>query len=186
MSNSTLSSFSLSANRAISRWAPSDATGIASITGLEVLDSRGFPTVAATVTLCGGISGTAMVPSGASTGEFEAHELRDNDKSRYLGKGVAQAVKIVEEVIAPELLGRDVRDLSSIDRLLCSIDGTDFKSKLGANAILGVSIACAHAGANASKLPLYRYLGGNQARRLPTSLVMVGLMLPTDLIFKSL
>lgn len=149
------------------------SSAIASITALEVLDSRGFPTVAATVTLASGVSGSAMVPSGASTGEFEALELRDNDPKRYHGKGVYKAIANLENIIAPALLGQDVLDQNFIDGTMCALDGTEYKSKLGANAILAASLACAHAGANLVNLPLYRYLGGTQARRLPIALVNV-------------
>jgi enolase len=149
------------------------ASAISAVTAYECLDSRGYPTVAATVTLQNGASGTAMVPSGASTGEYEAHELRDGDADRYLGKGVLQAVTNVNEKIAPALLGRDVVDQAELDRFLLELDGTDNKSKLGANAILSVSLAAAHAGANFFKQPLFRYLGGINARKLPLPLVNV-------------
>ncbi len=139
----------------------------------ECLDSRGFPTVAATVTLEDGSQGTAMVPSGASTGEHEAHELRDGDKGRYSGKGVLKAVENVKTEIKSALVGNDVLDLAAIDRKMIDLDGTPTKSRLGANAILAVSIACAQAGAAWSKLPLFKYLGGSHARRLPIPLVNV-------------
>ncbi len=131
------------------------ASTISGVTAYECLDSRGYPTVAATVTLKDGSTGSAMVPSGASTGEYEAHELRDGDADRYLGKGVLQAVTNVNEKIAPALLNRDVVDQAELDRFLLELDGTDNKSKLGANAILSVSLAAAHAGANFFKQPLF-------------------------------
>jgi enolase len=112
-------------------------TEIIDVTAREILDSRGNPTLEAEVTLTSGARGRAAVPSGASTGEHEANELRDGDKARYLGKGVTQAVKNVKETIAPELLGMDAREQVQIDRLLCQLDGTPTKAKLGANAILG-------------------------------------------------
>jgi enolase len=142
-------------------------TTIEMIRGREILDSRGDPTVAVDIILADGSRGTAMVPSGASTGAHEAVELRDGDKSRYRGKGVRKAVSNVDDVIAPELMGEDAADQTAIDKLLLELDGTPNKSKLGANAILGVSLACAHAAANAVGLPLYRYLGGPLARTLP-------------------
>ena len=139
----------------------------------EVLDSRGDPTVAVDVILAGGSRGTAMVPSGASTGAHEAVELRDGDKSRYRGKGVRKAVGNVDDVIAPELIGEDAADQSAIDKILLELDGTPDKSHLGANALLGVSLACARAAANAVGLPLYRYLGGPLARTLPVPMMNV-------------
>ena len=139
----------------------------------EILDSRGDPTVAVDVLLADGSRGTAMVPSGASTGAHEAVELRDGDKRRYRGKGVLRAIGNVDDVIAPELIGEDAADQSAIDRLLIELDGTDNKSKLGANAMLGVSLACARAAANAVGLPLYRYLGGPLARTLPVPMMNV-------------
>jgi enolase len=142
-------------------------TTIEMIRGREILDSRGDPTVAVDIILADGSRGTAMVPSGASTGAHEAVELRDGDKSRYRGKGVRKAVSNVDDVIAPELMGEDAADQTAIDKLLLELDGTPNKSKLGANAILGVSLACARAAANAVGLPLYRYLGGPLARTLP-------------------
>ena len=140
---------------------------ISDIIAREVLDSRGNPTVEATVALEDGAVGTAIVPSGASTGEFEAVELRDGDKGRYLGKGVLNAVKNVEEVIAPELFGMDATDQEMIDRLMIDMDGTPNKGKLGANALLSVSLAVARAAAISCELPLYRYLGGCRAHVLP-------------------
>ena len=149
------------------------SSAIASITAYECLDSRGFPTVAATVTLQNGAQGSAMVPSGASTGEYEALELRDGDEARYLGKGVLRAVENIKEKIAPVVAGHDVLELASLDRKLIDLDGTEMKSRLGANAILGVSLAAAHAGANFLGIPLFRYIGGANARRLPLPLVNV-------------
>lgn len=146
---------------------------IASVTAYECLDSRGFPTVAATVVLQDGTQGTAMVPSGASTGEYEALELRDGDNERYLGKGVLKAVENIKEKIAPVVAGSDVLELAALDRKLIDLDGTEMKSRLGANAILGVSLAAAHAGANYLNIPLFRYIGGANARRLPVPLVNI-------------
>ncbi len=148
-------------------------SSISGVSAFECLDSRGFPTLSVTVSLSDGTTGTAMVPSGASTGEYEAHELRDGDEKRYHGKGVAKAVANVQGSIAPAILQRDVLNLSSLDRIMIELDGTDTKSKLGANAILGVSIAAAHAGANFLRQPLFRYLGGVNARKLPVPLVNV-------------
>ncbi|WP_438317941.1 phosphopyruvate hydratase [Candidatus Caldatribacterium sp. SIUC1] len=133
----------------------------------EILDSRGNPTIEVEVTLASGAFGRAAVPSGASTGTFEAVELRDGDKSRYGGKGVRKAVENVNEIIAPEIIGLDALDQALIDKTLVELDGTPNKSKLGANAILGVSLACAKAAAMYTELPLYRYLGGVNARELP-------------------
>ena len=148
-------------------------TTIEMIRGREILDSRGDPTVAVDVILSDGSRGTAMVPSGASTGAHEAVELRDGDKTRYRGKGVLNAVSNVDDVIAPELIGEDAADQTEIDKLLLELDGTPNKSKLGANAILGVSLACARAAATAVGLPLYRYLGGPIARTLPVPLMNI-------------
>jgi enolase len=142
-------------------------TEIVSIYGREVLDSRGNPTVEAEVCLASGATGRAIVPSGASTGEHEAVELRDGDAGRYLGKGVTLAVSNIEERIAPELLGFDATDQSAIDNALIELDATPNKSGIGANAILAVSMACARAAAEAHGLPLYRYLGGIGALTLP-------------------
>ncbi len=139
----------------------------------EILDSRGDPTVAVDVLLADGSRGTAMVPSGASTGAHEAVELRDGEKGRYRGKGVRTAVGNVDDIIAPELIGEDAADQSAIDKILLELDGTENKSKLGANATLGVSLACARAAANAVGLPLYRYLGGPLARTLPVPMMNV-------------
>jgi enolase len=133
----------------------------------EILDSRGNPTVEVEVVLADGASGRAAVPSGASTGAHEAVELRDGDKGRYLGRGVQGAVRNVNETIAPRLLGQDAVEQTAVDRLLLELDGTPNKGKLGANAVLGVSLAVAHAAAASVGLPLYRYLGGTNARYLP-------------------
>ncbi len=135
-------------------------TSIASIQALEILDSRGNPTVSVTVSLEGGASGTAGVPSGASTGSREALELRDGDPKRYGGKGVLNAVKNVETAIAPALIGKDASEQRKADKLMCELDGTPNKSKLGANAILGVSIALTRAAASALGVPLYKHIAG--------------------------
>jgi len=142
-------------------------TEIIDIIAREILDSRGNPTVEADVFLSSGSMGRAAVPSGASTGENEACELRDGDKSRYLGKGTLNAVKNIEDEIVPALLGEDASLQYSIDTKMIGLDGTPNKSRLGANAILAVSMACARASADAVGLPLYRYLGGVNARILP-------------------
>ena len=139
----------------------------------EILDSRGNPTVEVEVTLESGDMGRASVPSGASTGENEALELRDGDKNRYGGKGVLQAVKNVNEVIAPEIEGMDAFDQRAIDMAMLKLDGTPTKSKLGANAILGVSLAVAHAAANYFGIPLYRYIGGTNAHVLPVPMMNI-------------
>ena len=146
---------------------------ITKILGREILDSRGNPTVEADVHLADGSVGRAAVPSGASTGEHEAVELRDNDKSRYLGKGTLTAVRNINETIAPALLGMDALRQSAIDRLMLALDGTPNKSKLGANAILAVSMATARASAESQMLPLYRYLGGVPARTLPVPMMNI-------------
>jgi len=146
---------------------------IEDVIGREILDSRGNPTVEVDVFLEGGAVGTAMVPSGASTGAHEAVELRDGDPQRYGGKGVLGAVRHINDTIRPELLGVDAVDQVSLDRLLIDLDGTENKSKLGANALLGVSLAVAHAAAESVGLPLYRYLGGAGARTLPVPLVNI-------------
>lgn len=143
------------------------------VTAREILDSRGNPTVEVDIGTESGYMGRAAVPSGASTGEFEACELRDGDKSRFLGKGVQQAVKNVKEKIAPAIMGLDATDQEAIDKLLIELDGTENKSNLGANAILGVSLAVARAAADAAGLPLYRYLGGAYANRLPVPLMNI-------------
>ena len=139
----------------------------------EILDSRGNPTVEVEVTLENGVMGRAAVPSGASTGENEALELRDGDKERYLGKGVLKAVENVNKVIAPALKGDCVLEQRAIDYKMLAIDGTPTKSKLGANAILGVSLACAQAAAKALNIPLYRYIGGCNAYTLPVPMMNI-------------
>jgi enolase len=139
----------------------------------EILDSRGNPTVEADVILVSGALGRAAVPSGASTGEHEAVELRDGDAKRYLGKGVLTAVRNVNEVIASELKGMDVLDQRAIDRKLIELDGTPNKSKLGANALLAVSMAASRAAANSRELPLYRYIGGDAANTLPVPMMNI-------------
>lgn len=139
----------------------------------EILDSRGNPTIEVDVRTNQGAVGRAAVPSGASTGAHEACELRDEDKGRYLGKGVQKAVRNVREKLTPELLGMNVQDQVAIDRLIRDVDGTENKSNLGANALLGVSLACAKAAALECGLPLYRYVGGSQACRLPVPLMNV-------------
>jgi enolase len=148
-------------------------TTISDVHAREVLDSRGNPTVEVEVELTDGAVGAAAVPSGASTGEHEAHETRDGEERRYLGRGVRRAVRNVVDVIGPELVGRDALGQAEVDRLMIDLDGTENKTKLGANAILGVSMAVARAAANALGLPLWRYLGGARARMLPTPLMNV-------------
>src|SRR5581483_2510048 len=148
-------------------------TTIEGVSAREILDSRGFPTVEAMVTLAGGVHGTGAVPSGASTGEREAIELRDGDPKRYGGKGVRRAVANVNEILAPELRGMDASDQAGIDGKLIALDGTENKSRLGANALLAVSLACARAAAAAAKTPLYRNLGGAAASLLPVPLLNV-------------
>src|SRR5712692_2172946 len=139
----------------------------------EILDSRGNPTIEVDVELENGIIGRAAVPSGASTGEHEAVELRDGDPGRYGGKGVLKAVENVNKKIADEVIGFDALDHAGIDTLMCTLDGTPNKSKLGANAILGVSLAAAKAAAQASKFPLYRYIGGPNANTLPVPMMNI-------------
>ena len=146
---------------------------IDSIRALEIIDSRGNPTVRVAVSLCNGTRASASVPSGASTGENEAVELRDGDKSRYEGKGVLKAVANVNEKIAPKVTGMDPRHQAEIDRLMIELDGTPNKGKLGANAILGVSMAVARVAAQWCNLPLYAYLGGPGARRLPMPMMNI-------------
>jgi enolase len=148
-------------------------TEIESVFAREILDSRGQPTLEVDVSLSGGAVGRAAVPSGASTGSREALELRDGDAKRYLGKGVSRAVQNVNEAIAAHLVGQDAADQAGIDSILIERDGTPTKKNLGANAILGVSLACARAAANAHQLPFYRYLGGAGARTLPVPLMNV-------------
>jgi enolase len=143
------------------------------IQGRQILDSRGNPTVEVDVLLEDGTLGRAAVPSGASTGEHEAVELRDEKDKKWLGKGVGKAVDNVNEKIAPELIGLDPRDQESIDHLMIELDGTPNKAKLGANAVLGVSMAVAKAAAEASGLPLYRYLGGPGARTIPVPMMNI-------------
>src|SRR6202522_3014550 len=155
------------------RIARTDMTEIVAIRAREILDSRGNPTVEADVILESGALGRAAVPSGASTGEHEAVELRDGDKSHYLGKGVLQAVENVETVIAPELEGLDAANQRLIDHTMIALDGTPNKSKLGANAILAVSMAASRAVAQTLEIPLYRYLGGVNACVLPTPMMNV-------------
>ncbi|HBQ29339.1 MAG TPA: phosphopyruvate hydratase [Desulfotomaculum sp.] len=149
------------------------STVILDVLAREILDSRGNPTVEVDVILEDGSMGRAAVPSGASTGTFEAVELRDEDPKRYLGKGVTKAVNNVIEIIAPEIIGFEAVDQVGLDKQLISLDGTPNKSKLGANAILGVSLAAAKAAAQAVGLPLYRYLGGFNARLLPTPMMNI-------------
>ncbi|MCJ8015146.1 phosphopyruvate hydratase [Paenibacillus sp. KQZ6P-2] len=148
-------------------------TIISDVYAREVLDSRGNPTVEVEVYLESGAMGRAIVPSGASTGAHEAVELRDGDKSRYLGKGVLNAVKNVNEIIAPEVIGMDALDQLGIDKLMIKLDGTPNKGKLGANAILAVSMATARAAADALDLPLYVYLGGFNAKQLPVPMMNI-------------
>ncbi len=139
----------------------------------EVIDSRGNPTVEVEVTTDSGAFGRAMVPSGASTGEREALELRDGDKTRFLGKGVLKAVSNVNDILAEEIIGMDVTDQVAIDNRLIELDGTKDKSKYGANALLGISMACAHAAADYYGMPLYRYLGGFNGKTLPVPMMNV-------------
>jgi len=148
-------------------------TAIENIVAREILDSRGRPTIEAEVHLISGVAGIAQVPSGASTGTFEAHELRDDDKSRYGGKGVLKAVENVKEKITPELMDLDALNQELVDRTMISLDGSPNKANLGANAILAVSLATAKAGAESLGLPLYRYLGGPLANLLPVPLMNV-------------
>jgi enolase len=150
-----------------------DTTTIEAVTASEILDSRGNPTIQVEVLLIGGAQGVAAVPSGASTGAHEAVELRDGDKSRYGGKGVLQAVTNVEETIGDALVGLDATDQEMIDEVMIALDGTPNKARLGANAILGVSLAVAKAVAQAQKQPLYRYLGGVAARTLPVPMMNI-------------
>ena len=150
-----------------------DYLGIESVKALEVLDPRGNPTVQVEVVTEGGFSGIAMVPSGASTGSFEAVELRDGDKSRYLGKGVQKAVDNVNNIIAEKLEGVNVYDQVKIDKMLIEIDGTENKAKLGANATLGVSLAVARAAAASLGMSLYNYIGGVNAKELPVPMMNI-------------
>ncbi|HDP68278.1 MAG TPA: phosphopyruvate hydratase [Candidatus Marinimicrobia bacterium] len=146
---------------------------IIDVNAREILDSRGNPTIEVELWTESGFYGSAAIPSGASTGEHEALELRDGDKSRFMGKGVLKAVQNVNEIIAPEIIGEDVLDQAYLDNILLEIDGTPNKSKLGANATLGVSLAVAKAGANVIGLPLYRYIGGTNARVLPVPMMNI-------------
>ncbi|HOG22946.1 MAG TPA: phosphopyruvate hydratase, partial [Flexilinea sp.] len=146
---------------------------IEQVYGREILDSRGNPTVEVEVVLMDGNYGRAAVPSGASTGIHEALELRDGDKKRYLGKGTQKAVENVNEIIADEIIGMDATEQMEIDQALIDLDGTPNKSKLGANAILGTSLAVAKAAANSLSLPLYRYIGGVWAHTLPVPMMNI-------------
>lgn len=146
---------------------------IAKITGREILDSRGNPTIEAEVLLENGITATGAAPSGASTGEFEALELRDGDKTRYGGKGVQKAVNNINEKLSPLLKGADCSDIYAVDGKMLALDGTKDKSALGANAVLAVSLACARAAAQALNIPLYRYLGGINANTLPVPMMNI-------------
>lgn len=148
-------------------------TTIVDVMAREILDSRGNPTVEVEIITEGGFIGRAAVPSGASTGKFEAVELRDKDKGRYMGKGVLKAVKNVEEKIAPEIIGLDATEQILVDETLIHLDGTANKSKLGANAMLGVSLAVAKVAAEATMLPLYAYIGGTSARTLPVPMMNI-------------
>lgn len=148
-------------------------TGIYDVMAREVIDSRGNPTVEVEVTLECGVVGRASVPSGASTGENEALELRDGDKNRYLGKGVEKAVENVNDKIFPEIEGMDAIDQLGVDQVMLDLDGTPTKSKLGANAILGVSLATAKAAAEALEIPLFRYLGGTNSKHLPVPMMNI-------------
>src|SRR5947209_10189314 len=148
-------------------------TTIEDVIAREILDSRGNPTIEVAVLLMGGAHGVAGVPSGASTGAHEAVELRDGDKSRYGGKGVLNAVQHVNETIREALVGRDAAEQVLVDELMIELDGTANKARLGANAILGVSLAVAKAAANANQQPLYRYVGGVSARTLPVPMMNI-------------
>ena len=146
---------------------------IQNIIGREILDSRGNPTVEVEVILDSGVVGRSSVPSGASTGIYEAHELRDGDSTRYLGKGVAKAVENIHTEIAPALIGKNVLDQTHLDQTMIDLDGTPNKSRLGANAILGVSLACAKAAAASQGISLYRYVGGTSAKTLPVPMMNI-------------
>ena len=146
---------------------------ISAVRALEILDSRGNPTVRVFVDLTDGTTAAASVPSGASTGENEAIELRDNNVTRYNGKGVRTAVDNVRNIIAPEVVGMRADSQAAIDRMMIDLDGTDNKANLGANAILGVSMAVARAAAKSIRVPLYRYLGGSGACRLPVPMMNI-------------
>lgn len=147
--------------------------GIEDVWAREILDSRGNPTIEVEVYTDDGAMGCASVPSGASTGQHEAHEMRDNDKNRYLGMGVSKAVEMVNDVIAERLIGKNVIDQAAIDLCLIDLDGTKNKSRLGANSMLGTSMACAHAAANSLGLGLYQYLGGAGARHMPKPMMNI-------------
>jgi enolase len=146
---------------------------IANLKAREILDSRGFPTLEAEITLSCGLKALAAVPSGASTGSLEAHELRDGDQARFLGKGVLKAVNNVNTIIAEKLIGLDAKNQKEIDDLMIQLDGTENKSKLGANAILSASLACALAAAASNKIPLFEYLGGKEAHILPVPMMNI-------------
>ena len=146
---------------------------IEKVIGREILDSRGNPTVEAEVYLIDGTVGRGTAPSGASTGEFEALELRDNDKARYLGKGASKAVENINTVINDAIVGMDASDIYAIDKAMIKADGTKDKSKLGANAILAVSIACCRAASISLDIPLYRFLGGASGNRLPVPMMNI-------------
>ncbi|NQV34895.1 MAG: phosphopyruvate hydratase, partial [Phycisphaeraceae bacterium] len=148
-------------------------TAIQNVLAREILDSRGNPTLEVEITLESGVMGRAAVPSGASTGENEALEMRDGDKARYLGKGVQNAVDNVNKKIFPEVEGMDALDQTKIDQAMLDLDGTETKSNLGANAILGVSLAAAHAASNVLGMPLYRYIGGTNAKVLPVPMMNI-------------
>ena len=150
-----------------------DYLAIKSVKAIEVFDSRGNPTVQVEVTTEGGFTGVSIVPSGASTGSFEAMELRDNDQERLMGKGVKKAVNNVNKRIEKALLDMNVYEQTKIDETLIKLDGTEHKENLGANAILGVSIACAKAAANSLGMSLYKYLGGVDAKKLPTPMMNI-------------
>ncbi len=146
---------------------------IIEITGREILDSRGHPTLEVDVLLQSGIFGRASVPSGASKGTHEAFELRDGDKNRYKGKGVRHALELLQSTVKPALLGMTISDQPLLDQTLCDLDGTPNKSRLGANTILGVSLACAHAAAAAADMPLFQYVGGIYAHLLPVPMINI-------------
>jgi len=148
-------------------------TEIIDVRAREILDSRGNPTVEVEMGLAGGAVGRFAVPSGASTGQHEALELRDADKNRFMGKGVLKACENVNKVIAPEIIGLDASDQISLDNTMIELDGTPNKTKLGANAILGVSLAAARACAMAAEMPLYRYIGGVDAHILPVPMMNI-------------
>ncbi|MHB9094189.1 MAG: phosphopyruvate hydratase, partial [Eubacteriales bacterium] len=148
-------------------------TFIEDVYAREILDSRGNPTVEVEVVLEDGTIGRAAVPSGASTGAYEAVELRDDNKERYMGKGVLQAVENVNTIIAPEVIGLDALDQVGLDQVMIDLDGTPNKGRLGANAILGVSMAAAKAAANSLEIPLYKYLGGINSKELPVPMMNI-------------